>query len=155
MNDALDRSLPDPDRPPSMPESTSSEEASSDPGVSNENRTALASETDVDPAKAPEYDLSHLPEAYRDAFRRLHRQVERAADTIDRLRAENERLREKNQELEARPVLPDDKAVLTLDDDPEALRSRISEFIDAIDDYLEATDPEDTTEEDAHSEVAE
>lgn len=154
MNDALDRSLPDPDAPSSMPESVASEEQSPDSGSPHENPADTPSGGDEDRAADPEADCSHLPEAYRDAFRRLHRRVERAADTIDRLQAENERLRKNVQELSERPVVPDDKAVLTLDDDPEALRSRVSRFIDAIDEYLEATSPEEDAEDEESSDTA-
>jgi hypothetical protein len=62
-------------------------------------------------------------------------------DTIERLRAENERLRRRVEELEAGPDLPDDETHLSLDDDPEALRERITDFIDAIDAYLERPTP--------------
>jgi len=85
----------------------------------------------------------HLPDTHRAAVQRLHRRVEEAVETIQRLRAENERLRQRVQELESRPAFPEDKAVLALDDDPEAVRERITDFIDVIDDYLEATAPDD------------
>ncbi len=83
-------------------------------------------------------DLSHLPAEHREAMQRLHRRVEEAAETIERLRAENRQLRERVDELEARPTFPEAETVLTLDDDPEELRDQITEFIDAIDTYLEA-----------------
>jgi len=78
-----------------------------------------------------------VPDAHRDVLRRLTRRVEAAVETIERLRAENERLRRRVEELEAGPDLPEDETLLTLDDDPEALRDRITQFIDAIDAYLD------------------
>lgn len=138
MNDALDRSLPDSDLPTSVPDAVASSDPSSDGRASAPDETTDA-ETDAS-------DLADLPEVYRDALRRLRDRITEAADTIAQLRAENEQLRERIQELEKRPVLPDDKAVLTLDDDPEALRSRVTDFIDAIDAYLDATAPEEEAE---------
>jgi len=82
------------------------------------------------------------PEEHRTGLQRLHRQVEQAVETIQRLRAENERLRQRVRELETRPALPDDQTILTLDGDPDAVQERIADFIDAIDAYLEATAPE-------------
>lgn len=82
-------------------------------------------------------DLSRLPDEHRDAVRRLHRQVKRAAATIEHLRGENERLRRRVEELEAQPAFPEDETVLTFDEDPETLQTRITQFIDAIDTYLD------------------
>lgn len=98
-------------------------------------------------------DLSHLPEAHRDTVRRLHDRIQRAASLIEDLRAENKRLRRRVDELEARPALPDDQTILALDDNPEALRDRITDFIDSIDAYLDATDPE-ASDPDAPAEEA-
>lgn len=85
-------------------------------------------------------DLSHLPPEHRDVVRRLRGQVQRAVTTIKRLRAENERLQQRVEELKVRPDVPADKTVLALDDDPDVLRDRITEFIEAIDTYLEDDD---------------
>lgn len=82
-------------------------------------------------------DLSHLPPEHREIVRRLRTQVQRAVTTINQLRAENKRLRQRVQELAARPDVPSDKTILALDDDPDALRDRITDFIEAIDTYLE------------------
>ncbi len=71
----------------------------------------------------------------RPALKRLQRQVRRAAEEIDRLQAENRRLRQRVQKLEQRPDVGEDDAFITLDD-PEALRTQIEGFIDAIDAYL-------------------
>lgn len=84
-----------------------------------------------------EVDLSHLSAEHRPVLRRLHRRVEQTRETIERLRTENQRLRQRVEELEAEPRVPKDKAVLTLDDDPEELREQITDFIGAIDTYLE------------------
>lgn len=85
--------------------------------------------------------LSPLPAEHRDAIRRLSRRVAQAVDTIEQLRAENERLRRRVEELEAGPDRPDDETVLSLEDDPDALRDRITQFIDAIDACLERPVP--------------
>lgn len=71
----------------------------------------------------------------RPALKRLRSQVRRAAEEINRLQAENRRLRQRVQELEQRPDVGEDDAFITLDD-PEALRTQIEGFIDAIDAYL-------------------
>ena len=82
-------------------------------------------------------ELTHLPPEYRAAVRRLQAQVERAATALNRLRAENERLRHRVEELEQRPALQPNTTTFVLDDEPDALRNRISTFIDAVDAYLE------------------
>lgn len=85
----------------------------------------------------PKVDLSHVPDEHREAVRRLRRQVKRAAATIEQLRTENEQLRQRVEELEAQPAFPEDETVLTFDEDPETLQTRITQFIDAIDTYLD------------------
>jgi predicted RNase H-like nuclease (RuvC/YqgF family) len=120
MDQSTRASLPEPDSLSSVPDSVSA--------------------TEDEQAEAP--DFSDLPAEHRDTMRRLHRQVEQAVATIERLRAENERLRRRVEELEAQPAFPEADTVLTLDDDPEAVRKRISRFIDVIDTYLEETAPE-------------
>ena len=85
-------------------------------------------------------DLSHLPEENREAIRRLRRQVDAAVETIRELRAENERLRKRVEDLEAQPKFPDDKSVFSLDEEPDVVKERITRFIEAIDTYLEAGD---------------
>ena len=93
-----------------------------------------------------EDDLSALPPVHQDVVRRLRAKVERAATLLDQLQTENERLRQRVEELEQQPSVPDDKTVLALEDDPERLQDRISAFIEAIDTYLEdrSTVPEET-----------
>jgi predicted RNase H-like nuclease (RuvC/YqgF family) len=83
--------------------------------------------------------LDHLPAAHRETVRRLQRRVEQAVATIERLRSENRRLRDRVEELESQPAFPEDETVFTLDDDPEAVKERINRFIDAIDTYLDAS----------------
>jgi len=78
-----------------------------------------------------------VPDEHRDGLRRLARRVEQAVETIERLRAENERLRRRVEELEAGPDVPEGETLLTLEEDPEALRDKITHFIDAIDAYLD------------------
>lgn len=97
-----------------------------------------------------EDDLSPLPPAHQDVVRRLRAKVERATALLERLQDENERLRKRVQKLEKRPDVPGDKTVLALDDDPEALRDRISTFIEAIDTYLDDGAPETTETELPH-----
>ncbi|MFB6098895.1 MAG: septum formation initiator family protein [Salinibacter sp.] len=91
-------------------------------------------------------ELTHLPPEYRAVVRRLRAQVARATTALDRLQAENERLRRRVEELEQRPALQEDTTAFVLDDDPEALRARISHFIEAIDTFLddETTVPNDS-----------
>lgn len=96
-------------------------------------------------------DVSHLPSEHRDAVRRLRRQVETAVETIETLRAENRRLRERVAELEAQPTFPDDESVFALDEEPDALKARITRFIDAIDAYLEAGEATGTPDGDSGS----
>lgn len=90
------------------------------------------------PEETDEEDgLSPISSVHQDVVRRLRTKVDRAATLLEQLQAENERLRRRVEELEQQPSVPDDKAVLTLDDDPETLRDQISDFIEAIDTYLE------------------
>lgn len=99
---------------------------------------SAVSEEDAADDEAPnDLELSDVPPEHRDVLRRLHRRVTAAATAISRLRLENERLRERVEELEAGPDLPEEGTVLALDDDPEALRGQITHFIDAIDAYLD------------------
>ena len=114
-----------------VPESVSSEPVSSEKGE------------EMEPP-----DFSDLPAEHRDTMRRLYRRVQQAGATIERLRAENARLRQRVEELEEQPAFPDAETVLTLDDDPEAVRERVTRFIDAIDTYLEAADSDAEASED-------
>lgn len=91
----------------------------------------------IRPTDSDEEELSHLPPEHRAVVRRLRAQVERATTALERLQDENERLRRRVEELEQHPALQPDTTTLVLDDDPDALRGRISSFIDAIDTYLE------------------
>lgn len=96
--------------------------------------------------------LTHLPAKHRDVVRRLKAQVEEAVETIAELRTENERLRQRIEELEAQPDYPEDETILALDDDPEAVRERITQFINTIDTYLDTTSSapsDDTVDHDA------
>jgi chromosome segregation ATPase len=113
--------MPDPSHP-SLPESDPA------PPVPHSIRPGVSEDED---------DLTHLPPEYRAAVRRLRTEVDRAATALNRLQAENERLQRRVEELEQRPAIQPDTTTLVLDDDPEALRERITSFIDAIDTYLE------------------
>ncbi|HKL89278.1 MAG TPA: cell division protein ZapB [Salinibacter sp.] len=127
MDESTRPSLPEPDSVTSVPEAVSSED---EDGPS---------------------DLEHLSDAHRESVRRLRRRVEQAAATIERLRAENRRLRERVEELESQPAFPEAETVFTLDDDPEEVKERISRFIDAIDTYLDASADDSAADEDDES----
>jgi predicted RNase H-like nuclease (RuvC/YqgF family) len=121
MDDSTRPSLPEPDSVSPVPESVAEEDAEG------------------------EASFEHLPAEHRDVMQRLYRRVEQAAATIERLRAENERLRRRVEELEAQPSFPDEETVLTLDEDPEDVKQRITRFIDAIDTYLDVSVDEDSS----------
>ena len=87
--------------------------------------------------------MSHLPAEHRDTLQRLHRRVQDAVETIERLRAKNRELQQRVEELEARPTFPENDTVVALDDDPDELRAQITDFIDAIDTFLETTPADD------------
>lgn len=78
----------------------------------------------------------------RPALERLHKKVHRAAEEIERLRAENRALQRRVQELKTRPAIGDEEAFLILED-PDALRAQIERFIDTIDAYLAEDDAPD------------
>lgn len=93
-------------------------------------------------------DFSHLSAAHRDTMHRLAQRVHEAVNTIEELRSENDRLRQRieeleaeMEELEAEPDFPDDETILALDDDPNEVRERITQFINTIDTYLDTTAP--------------
>ena len=109
---------------------------------------SATSETASDSAHAPSSDASptptsldaaqaNIPEPFREAVSALREQTQRAAETIRALRAENQRLRDKVEELSQRPDVGDDDAFAYFGDDREAFRQRIQHFIDAIDDHLD------------------
>jgi predicted nucleic acid-binding Zn-ribbon protein len=91
----------------------------------------------IRPTDSEPDDLGHLPPEYQAAVRRLRKKVDQATTALDRLQSENERLRRRVAELERRPAVRPDTSTLVLDDDPAALRDRISTFIEAIDTYLD------------------
>lgn len=70
------------------------------------------------------------------SLRRLRERVETAARELERLRKENAALTKRIEKLETRPPVDVDDTLLTLDEDPEALREKIEGFIEAIDRYL-------------------
>lgn len=112
MEDPIPASLPNSDSAPPVPDS-------------------------IRPTNSDDEELAHLPPEHRDVVRRLRAQVEQATSALKRLQAENERLRRRVEELEQRPALQPDTTTFVFDDEPGALRDRISGFIDAIDLYLE------------------
>ncbi len=72
---------------------------------------------------------------------RLRRHVARAAETLDALSRENERLRARARELEANPGLDHDGTLLPLDETPGDLRKKVESFIEAIDAHLAESAP--------------
>ena len=85
--------------------------------------------------------------ASRPALKRLRQKVHRAAEEIERLRAENRALRQRVAELESRPAIGEDEAFVTLED-PDALRTQIEHFIDTIDAYLAENETPDAKTDD-------
>jgi predicted nucleic acid-binding Zn-ribbon protein len=112
-----------------MDESPSSSVPSSDP--------APPVPDSIQPTDSDPDDLAHLPPEYQAVVRRLRKKVDQATTALNRLQAENERLRRRVETLEQRPAVRPDTSTLVLDDDPAALRDRISTFIEAIDTYLD------------------
>lgn len=104
-----------------------------------------------EPAASEAPALNHLPAEHRDVVRRLFQQVQAAVDTIEDLRAENERLRRRIAELEAEPEYPDDETVLALDDHPAEVRERITQFINTIDTYLDPSPAAEPASKDANA----
>ena len=88
------------------------------------------------------------PPAEWRALSRLRERVEAAAREIERLRSNNAALAARVAELHA--GLGDDAPPLALPGmgDPEALRTRVQGFIDAIDEVLAAPMPDGTADED-------
>ncbi len=70
---------------------------------------------------------------------RLRERVQSAAHEIVRLREENAALAERIARLEAVPA--EAATVIRLDEDPEALRRKVTGFIEAIDEYLAREQP--------------
>lgn len=70
------------------------------------------------------------------ALDRLRRHVAAAAREIERLRAENERLAARVDELEASPAAGLDGTVVAFDADREALRAQVERSLAAVDHYL-------------------
>lgn len=93
---------------------------------------ASATPTSLDAAQ------ENIPKPFREAVFALRKQTQMAAETIRALRAENQRLRKKVEELSQRPNVRDNDAFAHFDDDRDALRERIQHFIDAIDDHLDS-----------------
>ena len=88
------------------------------------------------PSTAPEealLELRALRAGAHEAARRLRRLRQRTRE----LEAENERLKERVDELERSPAASHDGSALRLDDDPEALRKQIDDFIETLNAELE------------------
>jgi len=91
-----------------------------------------------DRAQTPSRD-EHAPRR-QDPLLRLRERVERAVAEIERLRRENAALAERIQSVAQDPLFKTGDAVeppsLALDEDPEALREKINDFIEALDRVL-------------------
>lgn len=129
--------------------SPASSERASAPG---ENRSAIeridVSSIDID--TLDEEALRRLPAGQQEAVKKLHKQVARAVTAIKALKAENRQLRERVQELEQRPAVPDGGTALTLPRDPDSLRETVDHFIGVIDAYLDGNAiPEEKSNDDA------
>jgi regulator of replication initiation timing len=128
MTDSSRPSLP----PPSDTDRSAASEHESAPTDASCPDPASATPTSIDAAR------ENIPEPFREAVSALRKQTQTAAETIRALRAENQRLREKVEELSQRPDVRDNDAFAHFDDDRDALRERIQHFIDAIDDHLDS-----------------
>ena len=128
MTDSSRPSLP----PPSDTDRSAASEHESVPTDASCPDPASATPTSIDAAR------ENIPEPFREAVSALRKQTQTAAETIRALRAENQRLREKVEELSQRPDVRDNDAFAHFDDDRDALRERIQHFIDAIDDHLDS-----------------
>ena len=71
------------------------------------------------------------------SLERLRDRVEVAAHELKRLREENESLRRRVREFEARPNPGTKATVSSIEHDPEVLKKKIGGFIEAIDRFLE------------------
>ena len=134
MGDSLPRSFPLPD---SSPEPASN--AAEPREVSSESRTSADAPAQTTPLS--DEDLAALPDAYREQIEHLHARVEQAARIIQMLRRKNDRLQRRVEALERRPEVPEGHTLLAVEERPDALRSRLEQYLDAIDRYLEGDAP--------------
>lgn len=74
---------------------------------------------------------------YEEQFLLLKGKVEMATAEIERLRSENEQLLDSLKVLWARTAEEQQTGGITLDGDRNAVREKISHFIESIDNYLE------------------
>lgn len=79
--------------------------------------------------------MTHLRKV--EAMERLKGRVEAAADEIIRLRSENNRMASDIADLRSTVTEAEKKLAVIFDENPEELRTRVSGFIAAIDDYLQ------------------
>lgn len=87
---------------------------------------------------------ARVPDVYRDTLRHLRRRVQQAVQTIRQLETRNQALEAHNRqltrqvrELEERPAVKEGEAIVSFEDDPDAIRAEIEGFIATIDRYLE------------------
>lgn len=91
-------------------------------------------------AKPPRPERAERPATPAQALERLRARIGDAVRELERLRAENELLAQRVQELEvAGGRTPD--VVLPFADTPEAMREKMDEFIDALDAFLALDGP--------------
>ncbi len=78
-----------------------------------------------------------------ESLQRLRDRVEQAVAEIARLRDENTALAARLREIDSRPASDAHRIALAPGEEPEALRRKITGFIEAIDRYLEREPEED------------
>lgn len=161
-SDASMRNSASPRRPESPPDRASSSEHGqvTDAESPDEATPDEVTPDEVTPGEVAPDDLSpeaasfDVPAPYRDAIGRLRTRVQEAVSEIESLREENERLRQRVRELESRPSVGEDEVFLTLDDDRDALRARITQFIEAIDRRLDEAGSKDASGADSEADAS-
>lgn len=78
------------------------------------------------------------------SLERLRNRIEDAAKELHRLREENAALVKRLSDLEANPMMDFEGTLIALDEDPDALRTKIEGYIAAIDSYLNEEDTNNT-----------
>lgn len=134
MGDSPPRSFPLPD---------SSSDSASNVAGAPEGASDPAPSADAPAQTTPlsDDDLAALPDAYCAQIEHLHARVEQAARIIKMLQRENARLQNRVEELARRPEVPEGHTLLTVEEPPDALRSRLEQYLDAIDRYLDSDAP--------------
>lgn len=95
---------------------------------------------DASPNAAPEPGAPRLEGPPGIVLERLRDRIRDVVREVDSLRAENQRLSQQVATLQQQAGAGD-PALLRLDESPEALRSKVEAFIDALDTYLDEEAP--------------